>query len=94
LGNILLISVLTLVIRFISLLLMLASPPLLAPNAGSATVFDHPTVIPFISAMLSQIGYGIGGKGAPEEPGRRKRTSREKSIFGQDSHGIHKQHRD
>ena len=43
-GTILLIKVRTLVIKFISLLFMLASPALLAPNAGSATVFDHPTI--------------------------------------------------
>ncbi|KAE9381832.1 hypothetical protein N431DRAFT_425422 [Stipitochalara longipes BDJ] len=38
-----LIRVRTLVIKLISLLFMLASPPLLAPNAGSETVFDQPT---------------------------------------------------
>lgn len=42
---ILLINVLILVIRLTSLLLILASPALLpAPNAGSVTVFDHPTI--------------------------------------------------
>jgi hypothetical protein len=41
--NILRISVLTLVIRFISLLLMLGSAPALAPNDASGTLFDQPT---------------------------------------------------
>lgn len=41
--DVLLINVLTLVTRFMILLLMLASPPLLPPNAGSDTVVDIPT---------------------------------------------------
>jgi len=49
---------------------MLASPPLLAPNAGSETVFDHPTAIPFILAMYSWIfvaNEGESGQGRPGE---------------------------
>lgn len=42
--DILRISVRTLVMRFMSLLFMLASPPTLVPNAGSATALDHPTI--------------------------------------------------
>jgi hypothetical protein len=39
---------------------MLASPALLAPNAGSETVFDHPTTSHSISAVFSS---GLIGKG-------------------------------
>jgi hypothetical protein len=42
-GGILRISVRTLVIRFMSLLLILASPPELAPKDASGTLFDQPT---------------------------------------------------
>lgn len=38
-----LINVRTLVIKFINLLFTLASPPFPVPNAGSDTLFDHPT---------------------------------------------------
>ena len=83
-SNALLIKVLTLVIRFISLLFMLASPALLVPNAGSETVFDHPTVSLHISFLLYRGGEWRGGwwrgKGLEFVPRARKRSSERIAI--------------
>jgi len=54
-DNILRIRVLTLVIRLISLLFMLAS--LEPPNPGSDTLLDHPTVVFAVSDAGSRKGF-------------------------------------
>lgn len=97
-GAVLLISVRTLVIRFMSLLLMLASPPWLVPNAGSAAVlFDQPTVkavsaCPFPSLSLclcAVLGLLKGRKGD-----RGMYTARKETVFRQDRYGVYEEHRD
>lgn len=80
-DNILRIRVLTLVIRLISLLLMLASLEL--PNPGSATLLDHPTVVFAVSDAGSRKGFkGYWGERRVAEsqgtggiPRARKRSS-------------------
>lgn len=83
--SILRIKVLTLVNRFISLLFMLASPPTpLAPNAGSATALDHPTIQMLASVPSKMARYdmevlcgGVDMSGG----GMGRHTARKESIF-------------
>lgn len=77
-GHVLRISVRTLVIRFMSLFLILASPPALASKEASGTLFDHPTNTIHISATYLRRGVR----------GRAGLTAREKAVFGEDGDGI------
>ncbi len=79
---VLLINVLTLVIKFTSLLLMLASPPPLPPpNEGSATVaFDQPTIYAHVSVTFevhdcAQEFGTMGWQGEGGVPRARNRSS-------------------
>jgi hypothetical protein len=76
-----------------SLLLILASPPVvLPPKAGSATVLDHPT----ICHQYAFLGLELGSWGM-EVKGKRMvvvRTAGEKSIFGEDCYRVDEEDRD
>lgn len=93
--NVLLINVLTLEIRFINLLLTLASPAAAAPpNPGSVTVFDHPTIFiyisfpysyPICSIPISKVLFFVGVVGGE------KHTAREKPVLGEDCYGVYEE---
>jgi hypothetical protein len=84
--SILRISVRTLVIRFMSLLLILASPPeeeLAPPKAASGTLFDQPTVQPAHTSVMSPC-LRVG----------EARTACEESVLGEDRDGVDEEDRD